>query len=124
MTGYTVEFFKSPSCDSSSHGEGQTFLIRTTVTTNGSGFVSILAFAPDSFVANEVITALATDTAGDGTSEFSACFSATAGVATAVDVRTNVAGRDLRIGWLVGLWGGLLLLSWWLRPKFRSISNR
>jgi len=70
-TTFTIEFFTSPSCDSSGNGEGQTFLGETSVTTDAFGKASFQVLAP-SRSSNWVVTATATDPAGN-TSEFSAC---------------------------------------------------
>ncbi|HXG64526.1 MAG TPA: Calx-beta domain-containing protein, partial [Blastocatellia bacterium] len=67
---FRIEFFANPSCDPSGNGEGQTFLGFTTATTNGSGDGSFTFSG--SFNLGQVITATATDPAGN-TSEFSAC---------------------------------------------------
>lgn len=72
---FSIEFFASPSCDSSGYGEGQTFLGATSVTTDASGRASFQVLVA-SGAANRVVTATATDSAGN-TSEFSACVSAT-----------------------------------------------
>ena len=74
---YTIEFFKSPACDSSGHGEGETYLGADSVTVGGGGlptsFTSNIATpAAGSVVSGDSITATATDPAGN-TSEFSTC---------------------------------------------------
>lgn len=66
---FTIEFFRNLMADPSGFGEGQTFIGDTTVTTDGDGnatFTVVFAGVP----AGEVITATATDIAGN-TSEFS-----------------------------------------------------
>ena len=74
---YTVELFSNAACDTSNHGEGETFLSAVNVTidptTNPSGYFS---FTLPAVSAPQVITATATD-AGNNTSEFSACRSVT-----------------------------------------------
>ncbi len=74
-TRFAIEFFASPSCDSSGNGEGQTLLGETSVTTDTFGKASFLMSVP-SGSSNQVVTATATDPAGD-TSEFSACVGVT-----------------------------------------------
>ena len=70
---YTIEFYSSPTCDSSGHGEGQTYVGETNVTTDGSGDVYFThAFFFDVAV-GDTITAIATDLLSGDTSEFSAC---------------------------------------------------
>jgi CSLREA domain-containing protein len=72
FTTFKVQFFASPTCDSSGHGEGQTYLGMVTGTTNGSGYASFQATLPaQGAQIGHVITATAT--AGSNTSEFSAC---------------------------------------------------
>jgi hypothetical protein len=71
-TLFHLDFFASAGCDSSGHGEGQAYLGTADVTTDGSGNVS---FGPLSFSIPGgllVVTATATDPAGN-TSEFSSC---------------------------------------------------
>jgi Right handed beta helix region len=78
---YTVEFFASPSCDDSGHGEGSTYLgqkvVRIPLILSGQETVSFSATIQSFFlqVPGEMITATATahDPMND-TSEFSACF--------------------------------------------------
>jgi len=72
---FTIEFFASPSCDPSGHGEGKTFIgsILTTATDpNGNVGPFTLSNPIVPFSAGDVITATATDPAGN-TSEFSPC---------------------------------------------------
>ncbi len=74
---YTVEFFKSPACDGSGHGEGETYLGADTVHVDSGGlpthFTSNIATpAAGTVVSGDSITATATDPAGN-TSEFSTC---------------------------------------------------
>jgi hypothetical protein len=66
-----VEFFSSPTCDDSGHGEGQTPLGALTVTGSGvpAAFGARVATAP----AGHAITATATDLDVHRTSEFSRC---------------------------------------------------
>lgn len=74
-TTFSIQFFSSPSCDPSGYGEGQTFLGEAFVTTDSSGKASLQVSVP-SGSANHVVTATATDLAGN-TSEFSACVGVT-----------------------------------------------
>ena len=70
---FTIDIYASPSCDSSGHGEGETYLGSETVATDAGGdatFSTILAIAaPDGWH----VVATATDSDGS-TSEFSECF--------------------------------------------------
>jgi CSLREA domain-containing protein len=72
---YVLEFFSSPSCDPSGHGEGKTYIGTFSVTTNSLGNVSFSHTVTGAFAVNAKITATATDPAGN-TSEFSVCRSA------------------------------------------------
>ena len=67
---YTLDFYLVSACDASGFGEGETYIVSTTVTTDGSGNAS---FAQDigSFSIGSFVTVSATGTAG--TSEFSEC---------------------------------------------------
>ncbi len=69
---FTVELFNNPTCDSSGNGEGQTSIIRFTLTTNAAGLASFSVVNPTPILAGRFITATATDASGN-TSEFSAC---------------------------------------------------
>ena len=69
-TAFRVEFFASPAADPSGYGEGARFLGAAAVTTNATGNASFTAQLPVSVPAGQVITATATDPAGN-TSEFS-----------------------------------------------------
>jgi Peptidase family C25 len=74
---FTIDFYKNPSCDGT-NGEGKTYLgsvLTGTTDANGDVTFNFTATAP-TFAATEVITATATDSAGN-TSEFSACAIAT-----------------------------------------------
>jgi hypothetical protein len=70
-TTYTIEFFASPTADSSGFGEGQFFLGSASVTTNGGGTVNFTTSLGVTVPAGYVLAATATDAVGD-TSEFSA----------------------------------------------------
>ncbi len=71
-TTYTLEFFQSAVCDHSGFGEGEQFLDSETVTTDGVGYAIFSAQAPATVPSPQVVTATATDPAGN-TSEFSPC---------------------------------------------------
>jgi hypothetical protein len=73
---YAVEFFASPSCDASGHGEGAQYLGRVDVTTNGAGTAAIDSVLGSAALPGQVVTATATDAATASTSEFSACVTA------------------------------------------------
>jgi CSLREA domain-containing protein len=71
-TAFTLEFFASPQCDSSGHGEGRFPIGQTTLTTDGGGNAAFSLALGVSVPAGWVVTATATDAEGS-TSEFSAC---------------------------------------------------
>jgi hypothetical protein len=95
-TAFRVEFFSSAACDASGSGEGRTFLGFQNVTTDGTGNTAINASLPVTVTAGEVVTATATDPAGN-TSEFSACQTVSVGGA-ATDVSwINAAGGNWNV---------------------------
>ena len=89
-TPFTLEFFASEAADPSGHGEGETFLGSTTVITDSGGNVSF-GFGYTPVVGQSVITATATDPAGN-TSEFSAAVTETIATTT-----VSLVGNDLKI---------------------------
>lgn len=76
---YRVEFFASPECDPSGHGEGQIYLGGIDVSTDGSGDASIDTTIATDVAAGAFLTATATDIAANATSEFAACAEVTDG---------------------------------------------
>jgi hypothetical protein len=68
---YVVELFASPAAHPSGHGEGASSLGTISVTTDGAGTAPFSVVLPTTVPAGHVITATATDGAGN-TSEFSA----------------------------------------------------
>jgi CSLREA domain-containing protein len=71
-TDFTLEFFSNSTCDASGNGEGETFVVSSTETTDGSGDVSFTITLGTAVPVGRFITATATDPS-DNTSEFSAC---------------------------------------------------
>ena len=69
-TAFTVQFFISDTADQSGFGEGQRLLGTITVTTDANGSVAFEQVLGTAFALGEVVTATATDPAGN-TSEFS-----------------------------------------------------
>jgi titin len=67
---YALQFFASPSGDSSGHGEGQVFLGQTNLTLGSMCSSNFTVYLPVSVPAGWVVTATATD-AANNTSEFS-----------------------------------------------------
>ena len=70
-TTFRIEFFSSHETDSSGHGEGETLLGTTDVTTDGTGMAVFSVTLPSRLSWGHFLTATATDPAGN-TSEFSA----------------------------------------------------
>jgi parallel beta-helix repeat protein len=71
-TTFNVEFFAGSACDESGNGEGAAYFGSVTATTDASGDASFNAIIPKALGQGQVITATATDPAGN-TSEFSPC---------------------------------------------------
>lgn len=76
---FTVEFFASPTCDSSGHGEGGEFLGSTSVSTDGAGHGAFDVSLPGSVPEGWYATATATLEPIGNTSEFSACLAIVGG---------------------------------------------
>jgi hypothetical protein len=68
---FRIEFFSSPAADPSGFGEGQVYLGAISVTTNGSGNAAFNTLLPAATSMGHVVTATATDTVTNNTSEFS-----------------------------------------------------
>jgi hypothetical protein len=77
LDGFTLEFFASPECDDSGHGEGQMFLGSTGVVTDAAGDADFDVALDASVLEDGVITATATLEPIGATSEFSACVAIT-----------------------------------------------
>lgn len=71
-TPFTIEFFISPSVDSTGYGEGKTYLTSMNVTTDANGNIpaNTMLNMPRNSIVNQYISATATDPNGN-TSEFS-----------------------------------------------------
>ncbi len=69
-TKYQIQFYVNPTADPSGYGQGMTFLVTKTVTTNGSGVASFSFVIKTTLSAGEAISATATDPSGN-TSQFS-----------------------------------------------------
>jgi hypothetical protein len=70
---FTLEFFASPACDPSGHGQGQVPLGTTAVETDAAGDISFSALLPTPAPAGWMVTATATLEPEGATSELSAC---------------------------------------------------
>jgi hypothetical protein len=73
---FILQFFDSPSCDSSGYGEGATFIGQTFISTDASGNASFSPTFAAVVSAGDKITAIATSGSNVETSEFSACVTA------------------------------------------------
>jgi photosystem II stability/assembly factor-like uncharacterized protein len=73
-TNFTIDFYSNTSCDPSGNGEGAQFLASTNVTTGSDGNAAISYTLGSALPAGTIVTATATDPAGN-TSEFSPCVS-------------------------------------------------
>ncbi len=69
---FSIDLYVNTSCDPTGHGEGETYVGSTPITTDATGIGSFAASLPASPVAGAYLTATATDDGGS-TSEFSAC---------------------------------------------------
>ncbi|MCL4800525.1 MAG: tandem-95 repeat protein [Burkholderiales bacterium] len=69
-TTFRIEFFAAAGADPSGYGEGERYLDYTTVTTDASGNATFDVIFPKPVVLGEVVTATATNTATNDTSEF------------------------------------------------------
>jgi VCBS repeat protein len=76
-TRVILDFFASPACDGTTHGEGRRYLSTVVVTTNSSGNATFNFVVSPAVAVGEQITATATGPAS-GTSEFSQCRTVTA----------------------------------------------
>jgi hypothetical protein len=70
-TTYRIEFFQSDVVDGNGVGEGKVFLGFQDVTTDGSGNVSFSVVVPTALAINQFVTATATNSSLNNTSEFS-----------------------------------------------------
>jgi CSLREA domain-containing protein len=71
VTTYKIQFFSSPTADSSGHGEGKRFLGQESVNTTGSGDASFTFITRKRVPRGQVVTATATNQSTGDTSEFS-----------------------------------------------------
>lgn len=76
-TSFKLQIFYSPACDPNGYGEGKTYIGESNQMTNASGDVSFLLNFNVDVPAGTYVTATAT--AGNNTSEFSACVLVAAG---------------------------------------------
>lgn len=101
---FALDFYRNASADSSGVGEGQSYVGSTNVTTDAAGHVSFDVTIPGPSPAGNVITAAATDAAGN-TSEFSAAIVAAAlpSVQFSSGSMASIIERDTSVGANVGV---------------------
>jgi CSLREA domain-containing protein len=93
---FTIEVFANESCDRAGFGEGEVFIGDARVATDGSGRGEFEVVATDPSLAQQPLTATATDSAGR-TSEFSRCTDADYdGVSDALEAPWGSAGDPMR----------------------------
>lgn len=73
-TAFTIDFYANTTCDPSGSGEGAQYLASTMATTGADGNAAINFTLASALPAGTIVTATATDSAGN-TSEFSPCLS-------------------------------------------------
>ncbi|MEX2237620.1 MAG: hypothetical protein WEB00_08805 [Dehalococcoidia bacterium] len=91
---YTVDFYASPVCNApvpNNFGEGKRFLGSKTVQTAGNGIIAFSFTLLKVVAAGDVVTATATDAAGN-TSEFSRCRVVTTAVVTCEGQTATIVG--------------------------------
>jgi len=71
-TAFRLDFYANSACGRDGHGEGESFIGSTEVTTSGSGNASFTATLSGTIPAGHLLTATATDS-NNNTSEFSQC---------------------------------------------------
>jgi uncharacterized repeat protein (TIGR01451 family)/CSLREA domain-containing protein len=91
-TQLTLEFYSTPSCDASGHGEGKDSIGLMAVITDASGNANFLATFNRGTSTTHQITATATDGSGN-TSEFSACKAVREAQADLSITKTDPPGR-------------------------------
>jgi hypothetical protein len=71
-TSFRIEFLSNPSCEASGHGEGQTYVGSTTISTDANCSAGINVVLPAAVPVGQFVSATATDADGN-TSEFGPC---------------------------------------------------
>jgi parallel beta-helix repeat protein len=92
-SSFTLHFYSSSAADPSGHGEGETYVGDTTVTTNGLGDVTFTKTLSAAMAVGQVFSATATDS-DNNTSEFSDTSLVTAMPPFEVTSTTDVADGD------------------------------
>ncbi|KAA3662660.1 MAG: hypothetical protein DWQ04_12800 [Chloroflexi bacterium] len=109
---YRIHVYRNQSCDSSGHGEGERYLGSFDVETiPGNPTVQETAFLPKNFNAGDQITATATPLTSpitDGTSEFSACFTAqSSAVPVIIGLENQLSWGNQNVGFVVNTTSGM-----------------
>ena len=97
---YRIEFFASTAADPSGFGEGQRYLGFTNVTTDGAGTVTFGVTLAASLAAGELVTATATNSTNNDTSEFSAAILAYSELVVTT-TEDNVDGTTTNVSTLI-----------------------
>lgn len=120
-TSYRIQFFSSPSCDSSGSGEGQDYLGDIILPAGVSCSNSIVATLTRAVPIGHVITATATDPANN-TSEFSACRVVIAAPTLSISVGNE---NQLSLAWTNSALGFSLMETESLLPpvQWRPVTN-
>jgi len=91
---FSIEFFASPQCDTSGHGEGQVFLGATAVATSAGGDAAFDVMLPGGVPQGWFVTGTATALASASTSEFAACVAVTGSALQWADLGQGLAGSN------------------------------
>jgi hypothetical protein len=94
-TQFRIEFFNSAAPGTSGFGEGETFLAFTTVTTDASGNAPFVFNLGQALPIGSFVTATATNTATNDTSEFSAARAVTNNPPTISDITNKTTAGGL-----------------------------
>ena len=125
-TEYVVQFFANSDCVSAPR-EGAVQSGERTVTTDSKGFAAVVALGGNGVNISEGdgVTATATESNGDGTSEFSVCFEALANAPTAVSLVAQAAPtQSLRMTGVLLVSLILLVLTHRISAEIRSGENQ
>jgi hypothetical protein len=88
-TAYTIDVYLSDACDASGNGEGGIYVGSVEATTDGTGHAAFVVSLSQPTADGDVLTATATDAAGN-TSEFSPCTSPATPTTTTIVTTTTI----------------------------------